>query len=72
MTINRLPPEFIKIIQKDFSLTGEYRRFFEKIVYDLEKLGNTTIPDSTATTVVDLRDDFNTLLAALRQAGVIS
>ena len=30
------------------------------------------IPDSEATTVAALREDFNTLLAVLRQAGVMT
>lgn len=31
-----------------------------------------TVPDSEAKKVAELRDDLNNLLAALRQAGVIS
>ena len=31
-----------------------------------------TVPDSTATTVAQLRDDFNDLLARLRTAGILA
>lgn len=32
----------------------------------------TYVPDSTATTVASLREDFNLLLAALREAGILA
>jgi hypothetical protein len=85
MSVNNIPPPFIKIVDENNSTTLEYRRFFDRLVFDLSKttkkvdglvvdnalLGQEVVPDSTAVTVADLVIDFNNLLAKLRTAGVI-
>ena len=86
MSVNKTPPIYVHAVNNNKQLTNEYRRFFERLIYDLDLsqeqigilqakqdlLGVESVPDSTAVTVADLVTDFNNLLAKLRTAGVIT
>ena len=70
MKIERVPI-FDPVVQMDGMLTEPHKRFQERITNQINKFGQVAFDDSTAATVVELRDDFNALLQVLRDTGVI-